>query len=128
MLVVEHRQLIKQAFSQCFGSGCEEQVALDLVRDEPQALPEPLVCVFQGNERTQPLWVSWPHSGVPVATQMLISMASQLLPVFGDAQRKPSPSPIKPSMSIGFSTSGSVIKSWAERVASGSTISRLLHR
>lgn len=69
-----------------------------------------------------------PHSGVPVATQMLMSMASQLLPVFGDAQRKPSPSPIKPSMSIGFSTSGSVIKSWAERVARGSTISRLLHR
>lgn len=62
VLVVEHRQLVKQAFSQCFGSGCEEQVALDLVRDEPQALPEPLVCVFQENvEDAAPLGLVAPQ-------------------------------------------------------------------
>lgn len=125
---MEHRQLVEQAVCQGFGMGCEEQVALHFVRYEPQALPEPLVCVFQGNvEDAAPLRLVAPQrrTGGHADAE---SMASQLLPVFGDAQRKPSPTPIKPSMSIGFSTSGSVIKSWAERVASGSTISRLLHR
>ena len=49
MLVIEHRQLIKKAISQSFSAGGEEQIALNLIGDEPQALPEPLVCVFQGN-------------------------------------------------------------------------------
>lgn len=49
MLFMEHRQLLEQAVCQGFGVGCEKQVALPFVRDEPQALPEPLVRVFQGN-------------------------------------------------------------------------------
>lgn len=46
---MEHSDLVGQAGAEPLGLGCEVEVAPHLIRDEPQALLEPLVGVFQGN-------------------------------------------------------------------------------
>lgn len=110
---VEIGELVQEAAGQGIGLRGKEQVAVNLVSEPPEALHDPLVGVFKREVQNGSL----AHLMAPQRRSRCHAdadfHAQPALADLGAAHRKPGASPMSPWMSMGLSSMGSVMRSWA---------------